>query len=269
MTVIQTVENRPLSGLKPNPLNPRGSVSSDDPRIVELASSISEKGVLQPLIVLPDGTVVAGHRRLEACRLAGLSTAPVIVRDMSETEQLEFMLIENIQREELTPMQIAGGYGELHRRNGSIREIALKMGCHYETVRKYICLLNMPESVQTYFNRHLLPIGLALGMSRVKSETEQLRLAELTVSGRYSIRDIENIIDGGSENTPENQGTTAPAVTVFEKKRQLLDTSVDRLGSVRERLSKYEEFRPYAELILEVEDKLIEEIQEIVRQNRN
>ena len=92
----------PVTRLRPNPLNPRTELQTTG--LDELAASIRAQGVLQPLLVTPQGLVVAGHRRLAAARLAGLEVVPVLVRDLDPVRQQEIMLVENLQRAELTPV---------------------------------------------------------------------------------------------------------------------------------------------------------------------
>jgi ParB family chromosome partitioning protein len=104
--VTGSAEVRPIHLLRPNPLNPRGEL--DPAGLDELADSIRAQGVLQPLLVTPDGTVVAGHRRLAAARQAGLTEVPVMVRDLDRAQQQEIMLVENLQRQDLSPVELSG-----------------------------------------------------------------------------------------------------------------------------------------------------------------
>src|SRR5437870_12351662 len=105
----------PAAKLRPSPLNPRGEL--DPTGIDELAASIvahaDQGGILQPLLVTPDGTVVAGHRRLAAARRVGLAEVPVLVRALTPAHQLELLLVENLQRQELSPLAEARGYQRL------------------------------------------------------------------------------------------------------------------------------------------------------------
>ncbi len=101
-----STETRPVNDLRPNPLNPRGELHVAG--LDELADSIRAQGVLQPLLVTPGGVVVAGHRRLAAARLAGLSEVPVVVRDLDAVQQQEIMLVENLQRQDLSAVELSG-----------------------------------------------------------------------------------------------------------------------------------------------------------------
>lgn len=99
------MDTRRPAQLRPHPSNPRGPVSDSDPGIAELAASIREVGLLQPIVITPENVVIAGHRRLVAAHLAGVQTVPVIVRNVTPFEQLACMLIENLLRADLTPSQ--------------------------------------------------------------------------------------------------------------------------------------------------------------------
>ena len=101
-----SVATRPVASLRPNPLNPRGDVGGSG--LEELAASIDAQGVLQPLLVTPDGVVVAGHRRLAAARMAGLDEVPVVLRELDPVQQQEIMLVENLQRRTLTRYELSG-----------------------------------------------------------------------------------------------------------------------------------------------------------------
>jgi ParB family chromosome partitioning protein len=98
-----SVASWPTLSLKPNPLNPRGDVDASG--LDDLAASIHAQGVLQPLLITPDGVVVAGHRRLAGARMAGLEQVPVVVRDLDPVQQQEIMLVENLQRQDLSPVR--------------------------------------------------------------------------------------------------------------------------------------------------------------------
>ena len=101
-----STETRPVNDLRMNPLNPRDELHTAG--LDELAESIRAQGVLQPLLVTPGGVVVAGHRRLAAARLAGLTAVPVVVRDLNDVQQQEIMLVENLQRQDLSAVELSG-----------------------------------------------------------------------------------------------------------------------------------------------------------------
>lgn len=145
------METRKLSELKANPLNPRGEVTHDVP-LRELAASIKVHGVLQPILVTPDGTIVAGHRRVVAARLAGLSDIPVIARDLTETAQLQVMLVENIQRNDLTLLQTAKAYQALTQRGLTADLIATAIGVTKRSVAEHLMIFKLPIELHQYFD---------------------------------------------------------------------------------------------------------------------
>lgn len=153
------IEIRKLSTLRPNPLNPRGRIDPTDLDIRELAQSIREQNLLQPLLITPAGVIVAGHRRFVACKLAGLTEAPVLVRDLSEAEQLAAMLSENIQRQALTPTKAARACLELQKRGLSAETIAKQIGVGQSTVRNYLALASMPPALTEAFDTIGVPLG--------------------------------------------------------------------------------------------------------------
>src|ERR1700733_10071190 len=126
---LGSVEVRDLAHLKANPLNPRGPVSKDDPKVIELSRSISANGLRSPILILNNGIIIAGHRRKVACEIAGLTRVRVIVtEDLAPDQQLELMLIENVQREDLSPVQEAAGYKGLLDRNRKLADISRAVG---------------------------------------------------------------------------------------------------------------------------------------------
>ena len=106
MTSTTRTETWPLHSLQANSLNPRGELHAAG--LEELADSIRAQGVLQPLLITPSGVVVAGHRRMAAARMAGMADVPVVIRELDASEQQEVMLVENLQRQDLSPVELSG-----------------------------------------------------------------------------------------------------------------------------------------------------------------
>jgi len=148
----QVVVSVALCHLYPHPHNPRGVVNPTS--VQELADSIKEKGILEPLIVVrhpgkPDGfLIVAGHRRRATAELAGLVEASVILRDYSPVEQEEVMLAENIQREQLSPLQEAKAYHRLIAGGQTQMNVARKLGINAARIQSRMVILKLPLSVQ-------------------------------------------------------------------------------------------------------------------------
>ena len=139
-------EVRSIHLLRPNPLNPRGEL--DPAGLDELADSMRAQGVLQPLLVTPGGLVVAGHRRLAAARQAGLTEVPVMVRDLSPAQQQEIMLVENLQRQDLSPVEEARGYRRILDEGHTGAQLARRIGVPTARINARLLLLKLDEQVQ-------------------------------------------------------------------------------------------------------------------------
>ena len=179
----------PIARLRPHPLNPRGELHAAD--VDDLVASIlahtEQGGILQPLLVTPDGTVVAGHRRLAAARRAGLVDVPVLVRQLTATEQLQLQLVENLQRADLTPIQEGRAYQHLVDTGASLASIARAVGVSANRVRERLALLDLDASVQGQVHRGELPLNVAALLRPVHDPARQRRLARLAVRRRLSL----------------------------------------------------------------------------------
>ena len=188
-----------VSAIEPNRGQPRKEFDSES--LSELADSIREHGVLQPLLVrrLPGASLedesyqlVAGERRWRAARMAGLSEVPVVGREMSEAELLEFALIENVQREDLNPLEEAGGYQELIDTFGLTQEeVARKVGRSRSAVTNALRVLKLPQELHPYLRDGDLTAGHAKALLTVKERGKMLKLAEITIEQGLSVREVE------------------------------------------------------------------------------
>ena len=187
----------PTAWLQPNPLQPRGQL--DAAGVQELAASIAahaaEGGILQPLVITPDGVVVCGHRRLAAARIAGLVHVPVVVHDLSPSRQLEVMLVENIQRQDLSPLEEARAYQRLVDAGSTQAAIARAVGTSTNRVASRLVLLRLDGQVQAHFHRGELPVGLATVLVRVSDPIRQRRLASLAARRGLSVAQLEALVD--------------------------------------------------------------------------
>jgi ParB family chromosome partitioning protein len=199
---IQAVQLCPVDLLFPHPHNPRGEV--DPATVQELADSIREKGVLEPLIVVPHPEkpegylVVAGHRRRAASillGLAGLDEVPVIVRDYTPVEQEEVMLAENIQREDLSPLQEAKAYERLIAGGSTQMDVARRLGINGARIQSRMVILKLSLSVQRLFDSNELPITLAPLLTRIENLDRQERLANLVASRRLTVPKLKEMVD--------------------------------------------------------------------------
>lgn len=186
-----------ISRIVPNKYQPRHVF--EDSRLEELANSISVNGVIQPVIVrhLDNGVyeLVAGERRWRAAQIAGLKKIPVIVKDLSNEKSLEIALIENLQRENLNPIEAALGYQRLlNEFNLTQEEVARRIGKERSTVANFIRLLGLPEEVKEYLSASLLSPGHAKAILSLASAAEQIRFADHLVSKSASVREAEALV---------------------------------------------------------------------------
>lgn len=184
----------PLDQIAPNPMQPRQTF--DDVRLAELAESVKLNGLVQPLVVKKNGpgyTIVAGERRYRAARIAGLEAAPaVIMDDLDDIRMLELALVENIQREDLNPIELAEAYRRLIDQCGLTQaQLAARVGRSRAAVANHLRLLTLPGQVRTLLTEGKLTEGHARAILSLDSEAEMVRMAERIVEGSMSVREAE------------------------------------------------------------------------------
>lgn len=186
----------PISLIDPNPLQPR--TVFDPTKLTELAESIQANGIIQPLIVRRKGDrfeLIAGERRLRAAQEAGLSLVPVIVQDNADDRLLEIALIENIQREDLNPIETAQALDRLVRQsNLSHEETGKRTGKDRTTITNLLRLLKLPAGVQILLAERKLSMGHARAILGLSSPEEQRALAQHAVKHGYSVRQVEQAV---------------------------------------------------------------------------
>lgn len=186
----------PIEAIAPNPLQPRTVFQPE--RLEELAASIRAHGIIQPLIVRQIGAnyqIVAGERRLRAAHMAGLKEVPVVVQDVADQQMLELALIENIQREDLNPIETAHAYDRLSREMGlSQEEIGRQTGKDRASIAHTLRLLKLPQEVQVLLAEHQLSMGHAKAILGLTSPDDQIQLAEKTAAQGLSVRQVEALV---------------------------------------------------------------------------
>lgn len=184
-----------LDEIRSNPYQPRKVF--DDEALQELASSIKEHGVVQPVIVkksIKGYELVAGERRTRACRLAGLKTVPAVVKDFNDQEMMEIALIENIQRENLNPIEEAMAYDAIiHGYNLTQEDVAKKFGKSRTYITNLLGLLKLPEETRRFVEEKKLSMSHARALSKLEDKDEINRLASKIVDEGLNVRTIENI----------------------------------------------------------------------------
>lgn len=181
---------------------PRKSFSEEG--LKELAASIKEKGVLQPLIVCPSGDggfrLIAGERRLRAARLAGLKRVPAILKKASQEDSLEMALIENLQREDLNPVETAQALEKLQREFSLTHEaLSSKLGMERTTITNHLRLLKLPEEVRTLVAGGRLSMGHAKVILGIDSQSQQSAMASRAADEGLSVRELERLLKAGGK----------------------------------------------------------------------
>ncbi len=222
-----------IKQLKPNPYQPRSRFPDEGLR--ELADSIREKGIIQPLLVEADEdgtyTVIAGERRLRAARLAGLKDVPVLVRRFSMVEKVEIALIENIQRENLTPVEEAQGYRKLMELvELSQEDVARRVGKDRSTVANSLRLLKLPEPMLQALDRGDITPGHARAILALVNPADQQLLFDRVMGQGLSVREAEMQAQELKAGRRSARGSDARAP---RKPRRALDPSLE---DVRRRL---------------------------------
>jgi ParB family chromosome partitioning protein len=192
----ETFAELDIEKLKPHPMQPR--MKFDEKGIDELAQSIKQAGVLQPIIVVPSETgyrILIGERRWRAAQKAGLQKVPVIIRNIPKDKQLEATLIENLQREDLNPIEIALSYKRLvEELNLTQEEIADKVGKDRASVANYIRLLKLPGEVQEEIRAGALSMGHAKALLPIEDIKTLLGLVKIITKRGLSVRETERMV---------------------------------------------------------------------------
>ena len=228
----------PIKEIRPNKGQPRKSFDEDE--LAALADSIGQHGVLQPILVRRKGDgyeIVAGERRYQAAKRAGLSEVPVIVREISDEDVLKLALIENLQRSDLTPLEEARGYRQLiDERDLTQEELARILSKSRSTITNTLRLLDLPAEVQELVEDGRISAGHARAILAVPSEDGRIALARKVVEEQLSVRQTERLAPLFSVSQDAVSRTREPQPQSFKRAarqmRLALDTNV-RVKSVR------------------------------------
>jgi len=186
----------PIEDLKPHHRQPRKTF--DDGKMAELIASIKEKGIIQPLVVRRQGDhyqIIAGERRWRAAQKAGLESVPVVIQDVSEDWALEIALIENIQREDLNPLEEAGAYHHLMENFDLLQEeVAKRVGKDRSTVANALRLLRLPEKVKNDLIERRLSMGHARALLALENEEDIREASDEIIRKKLSVRETEKLV---------------------------------------------------------------------------
>lgn len=184
-----------ISEIHPNPNQPRTHFNETE--LEELSESIRAHGVLQPLLVRKDDSgyeIIAGERRYQASKIAGLEEVPVVIKDVNDQEMLQLALIENLQRSDLNPIEEAKGYRQLIKASGMTQEALSKaVSKSRSTITNSLRLLDLPQRVQDLLFEGKLTAGHARAILAVPFEEQRIKLAEKVVAEGLSVRATENL----------------------------------------------------------------------------
>lgn len=192
----------PVSQIRPNPNQPRKVFDSG--HLEDLKDSIKQHGILQPICVRPIAgggyEIVSGERRWRAARLAGLAELPVVVREVDDRQMLELALVENVQRQDLDPIEKARGFQEMIERLGITQEaVAEKVGLKRATVANHLRLLDLPDEAQEAVVTGLITMGHARALAGLGRPAEILSALGSVVRDELSVRQTESLVRGGGK----------------------------------------------------------------------
>lgn len=222
----------PISEVKPNKGQPRKTFRPEE--LAELTDSIKQNGILQPLLVRKKGSgyeIVAGERRYQAAKAAGLSEVPVVIREISDDEVFKLALIENLQRSDLSPLEEAQGYRQLIKEKGLTQEeLAKILSKSRSAITNTLRLLDLPGEVQGLVEEGKLTAGHARAILAVPSEEGRIQLAQKVVEERLSVRQTESLASLFSVSKTDEPVRRAPVPQSFKRAarqiRLALDTNV-------------------------------------------
>lgn len=209
-----------ISEIEPNRKQPRQDF--DEAAIAELADSIRQHGLIQPIVVRPMGAgyqIVAGERRWRACRMLGMNDVPVIVKDFTDEETAQIALIENVQRQDLNPVEEAAAYRSLMDEYGMTQEeLSKAIGKSRSAIANSVRLLNLPEEIVEMLRKGKLSPGQAKAIASAASEEDMLELAKLAEGGKVTVRDIEKLAaEKSGKEKGENKNPLQTAKTAKDR----------------------------------------------------
>ena len=194
-----------LSDIIPNPTQPR--TEFDEEALEELADSIRQLGLIQPITVKREGEkyiIISGERRWRASEKAGLKRVPAYIREVDDTTLHAMALVENIQREDLNAIEISLGMQRLVEECGLTQEaLAERLGKKRSTVANYLRLLNLPEEIQFAIKGGIISMGHAKALVAVESKSKQLSLLKRCIKNNLSVRQLEELVRLSSEAKPK------------------------------------------------------------------
>lgn len=223
LTKAEAIENIRLKSIKVNPYQPRKIF--DENAIQELSESIKEHGVLQPIIVRKVGTmyeIVVGERRFRAAKLAGLVEIPAVVRQLTDEESMEMAILENLQREDLTPIEEAEAYQKLMDNLSLTQEqLAFRLGKSRPHIANHVRLLSLPEKARKMITDGKLSMGHGRTLLGLRKKEQILLIAEKTIQEGLNVRQLERLVHKLNEDVPRETKSKKKNIFLQEKESNL------------------------------------------------
>lgn len=229
---VMTIQRLPVTDIEANPMQPRRDF--DEASLQELAASIKMHDLVQPVTVtqLPNGKfrLISGERRWRAAKIAGLTDIPAYIRQANDHQLLELALLENLQREDLNPMEIALSYkrmmDELHYTQ---EQVAERMGKERSTIANYVRLLKLPPDIQVAVRKGEFSMGHARALINVETIEKQLFIFHEVLDRKLSVRQTEELVR--KINHPEKRGTASPATPLPPAFKKIQDQLSSHFGT--------------------------------------
>jgi ParB family chromosome partitioning protein len=227
--IVGSISELPLEQIEVNPFQPR--TDFDEDALQELAISIKELGVIQPITVRKLGydkfQLISGERRFRATQIAGLNSIPVYIRIANDQEMLEMALVENIQREQLNPVEVALSYQRLIDECKLTQEkMSERVGKKRSTITNYLRLLKLPAEILSALKKEDISMGHARALINVNNTETQLNIFRDAVSNKFTVREIEQIVkDFGNTNYTKTSRNRTKYIPTFEHQKISNDLS--------------------------------------------
>ena len=226
-----------INDLRPNPYQPRQVFNEE--ALQELASSIKEHGVFQPIIVkksIKGYDIIAGERRYRASKLAGKKTIPAIIRQFTDEQMMEIALLENLQREDLNAMEEAKAYQSLiDHLHITQEEVSKRVGKSRSHITNMLGLLRLPKEVQTMINDKKLTMGHARVLSKLENEQQIIQMAEDIVENKKSVREAETLAQDKDVEHKVKMNRRKPTSSEYRYVEELLRDKLDTRVRIKEK----------------------------------
>ena len=229
--VVGAIAHVPVNQIEPNPFQPR--THFEESELAELTMSIQEQGIIQPITIRKLGydkyQVIAGERRLKAAKMAGLTEIPAFIRIANDEQMLELALVENIQRQELNPLEIAISFQRLLEEcQLNQEELSQKVGKDRSTVANYIRLLKLPTEIQIAIRNNKISMGHARALITINDTKTQLIILHRILEKKLSVRQVEEIVRNLTLANPGKKRNENPILPVkFEKIKETLNKKLN------------------------------------------